>query len=147
MMTHAPWWRHGHPEEGSISIWAVVTAFALIVLLGLAADLGGRTFAEQTARATAAQAARAGVQQVNLATTTRGQAVATDPQAAAAAAQTYLTAAGLTGTATVTAPDTITVTVTGTYETQFLTIIGISSLPIHGTSTATLVRTYQGAPR
>lgn len=146
-MTKQRWWRYGDPDQGSISIWAVVTAFAMIVLLGLAADLGGRTYAEQSARATAAQAARAGAQQVDLDTASRGQPVATDPHAAAAAAQTYLTAAGLTGTATVTAPDTITVTITGTYETRFLTILGITSLPIHGTSTATLVRTYQGAPR
>ena len=146
-MTSRAWWRYGDPEQGSISIWAVITAFAMIMLLGLAADLGGRTFAEQAARATAAQAARAGAQQVNLDTASRGDTVATDPHAAAAAAQTYLTNAGLTGTATVTAPDTITVTVTGTYETTFLTIIGISSLPIHGTSTATLVRSYQGTPR
>ena len=141
------WWRHGDPEAGSVSIWAVLTALAMIVLVGLAADLGGRTFAEQEAREVAAQAARAGAQQVSLDAAARGDAATTDPAAAATAAQAHLAAAGLSGDVAVTSPNTITVTVTDTYQTQFLSVIGIASLPVRGSATATLVRVYQGAPR
>ena len=54
-------------ERGSISIWLVTTGFAMIVLVGLAVDLGGQVHAQQHARAVADQAARTGGQQLDAA--------------------------------------------------------------------------------
>ena len=51
MTRQQPTSRHG--ERGSISIWLVTTGFAMIVLVGLAVDLGGQVHAQQQARAVA----------------------------------------------------------------------------------------------
>ena len=58
---HPAWDR----ARGSISIWLVTTGFAMIVLVGLAIDLGGQVHAQQRARAVADQAARTGGQQLD----------------------------------------------------------------------------------
>jgi len=57
-----------------------------------------------------------------------------------------LSQAGQTGTASVSGT-TITVTVTGSYQCVFLSIIGIATLPVSGTSTAEVVRVYEGSRR
>ncbi|HMM94014.1 MAG TPA: hypothetical protein PKA89_03170, partial [Phycicoccus sp.] len=43
-------------EQGSVSIWLATTGFAMVVLAGLAIDLGGHVHTQQHARAVAAQA-------------------------------------------------------------------------------------------
>ncbi|MBD3784481.1 MAG: pilus assembly protein [Micrococcales bacterium] len=132
------------PEEGSVSIWLVTTGFAMIVLVGLAVDLGGQVHAQQHARAVAAQAARAGGQQLDAPAAVRGDAVRTDTQLAARAARTYLTAAGVTGNVTVTGGTTVTVDVTDTYRTTFLGVIGLSTLTVSGHGTARTTRSVGG---
>ena len=73
--------RHG-AERGSISIWLVTTGFAMIVLVGLAVDLGGQVHAQQHARAVADQAARTGGQQLQPGPAMRGEtAIADTPRA------------------------------------------------------------------
>ena len=47
-------------ERGSISLWMVTAAMAMIILAGLAVDLGGQVLTRQHAANVAAQAARAG---------------------------------------------------------------------------------------
>ena len=74
---------HPHPstparERGSISIWLATTGFAMIVLVGLAVDLGGQVHAQQHARAVAAQAARTGGQQLPARAAIRGEAATAD---------------------------------------------------------------------
>lgn len=133
-------------DRGSISLWAALAAFAMIVMVGIAVDFGGQAVAEQRARTIAAQAARAAGQELHQDAVTRSGQPLTDPARAVAAATTFLTQAGQNGTATVTATS-ITVTVTGSYECVFLSIIGISSLPVSGTSTAEVVRVYEGSRR
>ena len=133
-------------DGGSVSLWAAVAAFAMIVMVGIAVDFGGQAVAEQRARTVAAQAARAAGQQLQPDTITRAGQPVTDTSHAVAAATSFLTQAGQTGTATVTG-NTITVTVTGRYECVFLSILGISSLPVTGTSTAEVVRVYEGSRR
>ena len=63
-------------ERGSISIWLVTTGFAMIVLVGLAVDLGGQVHAQQHARAVADQAARTGGQQLQAPVAVRGAGTA-----------------------------------------------------------------------
>ncbi|HUM87572.1 MAG TPA: pilus assembly protein TadG-related protein, partial [Actinomycetota bacterium] len=56
-----------HNERGSISIWVVTATIVMMTLVGLAVDLGGQVHAQQRAHDVAAQAARAGGQQVEAA--------------------------------------------------------------------------------
>lgn len=133
-------------ERGSISLWAAVAAFAMIVMVGIAVDFGGQAVAEQRARTVAAQAARTAGQQLQPDAVTRAGQPVTDTTHAITAATSFLAQAGQTGTATVTG-NTITVTVTSSYACVFLSIIGISSLPVTGTSTSEVVRAYEGSRR
>ena len=41
----------------------------------------------------------------------------------------------------------VNVAVTSTYECEFLSIMGINTLPVSGTASADVVRAYEGAPR
>lgn len=91
---------------GSISIWLVTTGFAMIVLVGLAVDLGGQVHAQHV-RAVADQAARAGGQQLDAAVAVRGRRGRDRHPPARQAATAYLTASGLTGTVTVTGGTTV----------------------------------------
>ncbi|KGN41029.1 pilus assembly protein TadG-related protein [Knoellia aerolata] len=131
-------------ERGSISIWLVTTGFAMIVLVGLAVDLGGQVHAQQHARAVADQAARTGGQQLDASAAVRGQGAVTDTHLARHAATAYLTASGLTGTVTVTAGTTVTVNVRDTYPTTFLGIIGITSMTVTGHGQARITRSVGG---
>ncbi len=133
-------------ERGSISLWAALAAFCMIVIVGIAVDFGGQAVAEQHARSVAFEAARTGGQSLDLNQLIRsGQAVA-DPSQAASAASAYLAAAGVIGSVTAD-QNTVTVTVTDTYECSFLSIIGIGSLPVSGTATADILRVYGGEER
>lgn len=134
------------PERGSISLWGVLVAFSMIVIVGIAADLGGQAVAAQQARSVAFEAARTGGQQVDNDQLVRGGTPHTDPHKAAAAANAYLAAAGVAGHVTVTA-DEVSVTVVDTYHCGFLSIIGIDSLPVTGTATAATLRVYEGTQR
>ena len=137
-----------HDEQrGSISIWLALSSFVMIFLVGLAVDLGGQVHAHERAHDLAAQAARAGGEEVEGGAAVEGRELAIDPAAARAAAQRYLDAAGVSGTATIANGNTITVTVRDTYETQFLGAIGLNRFDVTGTATARLIRTLGGTPR
>lgn len=136
--------RRTHDERGSISIWLVTSTFVMMMLVGLAVDLGGQVHAKQRAHDIAAEAARTGGEQVQAAPAIRGQYVAIDTIAARSAAEDYLTAAGVTGTVTVTGGDTITVTVTDTYSPKFLSFIGLGDLTVTGHASARLIRSFGG---
>lgn len=128
-------------QRGSVSIWLVTASVAMIALVGLAVDLGGQVHAHQRAHDLAAQAARAGGEQVQAAPAVQGNYVAIDVSDARRAAQDYLAAAGVTGQVSVTGGDTITVTVDDRYEPRFLGSFGIGTMPVSGTASARLVRT------
>ena len=83
-----------HNERGSISIWVVTATIVMMTLVGLAVDLGGQVHAQQRAHDVAAQAARAGGQQVEAAPAVEGRYIALDAAAARRAAEQYLAAAG-----------------------------------------------------
>jgi Flp pilus assembly protein TadG len=122
-------------ERGSASIWAILTiAGAFTFLLGLVVD-GGRVIdARIAASRAAAQSARVGADALSSASVRNGNN-AIDVDAAKARAQEYLHDAGMTGTVSVTG-QTVSVTVTGSSETQILGVIGITSFPIEETETA-----------
>lgn len=133
-------------DRGSISLWAALAAFCMIVIVGIGVDFGGQAVAEQRARTVAAQAARAAGQQLQLDAVARAGTATTDTSSAITAATAFLAQSGQSGTASV-AGNTITITVTGSYRCVFLSIIGIGSLPVTGTSTAEVVRVYEGSRR
>lgn len=132
-------------ERGSVSVWLALSSFVMVVLVGLAVDLGGQVHAQQRAHDLAAQAARAGGEQVEGGPAIQGQALAISSQAARVAAQQYLSAAGVTGTVVVTSGTTITVTVQDSYVPRFLGLIGIDRLDVTSTANARLVRTLGGS--
>lgn len=131
-------------ERGSISIWLIASSFVMVMLVGLAVDLGGQVYAKQRAHDVAAQAARAGGQQVQAAPAIEGRFLTVDTVAARQAAEQYLAAARVSGTVTVTGGDTINVDVTDVYEPKFLSAIGIDELTVTGAASARLVRSLGG---
>ena len=132
-------------EDGSITLWMVTASFAMMMLVGLAVDLGGQVHAQQRAHNVAGQAARAGGQEVQAAPAVQGRYVAINAAAARNAAQDYLSTAGVNGTVSITDGTTITVNVTDTYRPKFLSIIGLGGLPVTGEASARLIRTIAGS--
>lgn len=136
--------RRTHDERGSISIWLVTSSFVMMMLVGLAVDLGGQVHAKQRAHNIAAEAARTGGEQVEAAPAIEGRYVSVNTAAARAAAGQYLAAAGVTGTVAVTGGDTIHVAVTDTYTPKFLSFIGIGDLTVTADASARIVRSLGG---
>ncbi len=131
-------------ERGSISIWLATSSFVMMMLVGLAVDLGGQVHAQQRAHDIAAQAARAGGQRVEAAPAIEGRFVSVDTAAARSAAKAFLAAAGFEGTVVITGGDTITVTAKDAYSPKFLGIIGIGDLDVTSEASARVVRTLGG---
>jgi Flp pilus assembly protein TadG len=134
-------------ERGAISVWFATAALAMVILVGMTVDLGGKVHAQQQARSAAAQAARTGAQEVQGSTAIRGEELRVDVYAAKAAAQDYLRAAGVEGTVTVVDGDTLIVRTTDTYDSKFLGIIGLDSMKVTGEASARLIRAQGGIER
>lgn len=136
-------WSTTRGERGAIAVWASVSMVAFILCVGLGVDLAGHATAQQRARSVAAEAARAGGQYLVLAPGLRPSA---DIPRAIRAADAYVASSGLTGSTTAEAGE-LRVRVDGSYETLFLGIIGVESLPLHGTSAAGIVPVVDGNRR
>lgn len=134
-------------ERGSVTIWIVTAGFVMIVLVGMAVDLGGQVYAQQHARDVARQAARVGGQQLLAPPAIRGEAAIADTSRAVQAARAYLAAGDVVGNAEVTGGDTIEVTTSAVYTTKFLSIIGINRLTVTGRARATITRALEGVQR
>lgn len=135
------------PERGSVTIWMITTALTMVLLVGLAVDLGGQVLAKQHAQVVAFEAARAGGQQLQGAAAVLGQAAVVDPAGAVAAASTYIAGTPeVTGTASVVGTRVVVDTAT-TYQTRFLSIIGIQELTVTGHAEVQTVRAVEGVVR
>ena len=131
----------GDREAGSVTVFFVVAVVALFAMVGLVVDGGTKIRTAQQAAALAEEAARAAGQDITLAAAVRGDTIAADPGRAAAAARTYLAENGLTGTVWITNNGAaVTVTVSVTKPTVFLSLIGIASVTVTGRAEARLVR-------
>jgi Flp pilus assembly protein TadG len=127
-------------DRGGVTVFVAVCVFALIGIIGVAVDGGSKMRATERSDYIAGEAARAGGQAIDPADAINGTAITVDPQAAAAAAQAYLSSAGATGTVSVSGDGkTLNVTVTGSYDTKFLSAVGIGSLSVTGHGKATLL--------
>ncbi|MFD4588274.1 pilus assembly protein TadG-related protein [Streptomyces sp. NPDC058434] len=132
--------RDGVNDQGGVTVFVAVCVVALIGIIGLAVDGGGKLRAVERADFIATEAARAGGQAIDPAQAISGEAITSDPQAAQAAAQAYLRAAGVAGTVVVSGDGkTLTVTTNGSYATKFLSVVGIGSLSVSGHGKATLL--------
>src|SRR5262249_50793971 len=129
-------------DSGSLTLFTVIVAIAMLVATGFIVDAGLKLQAAQTAHEVAAEAARAGAAQVNRsAAYSVGGQFTTDPAAAVTAAEAYLSQSGHTGSVTVAGNRTIQVTVTVTVPAVFTREIGISATE---TATANLVQGVTG---
>ena len=140
-------WITRNREQGSVSLWMVTAAMAMIILAGLAVDLGDQVLTRQHASNVAAQAARAGGQQLQASRAIRGQGVRTDPARAVAAARAYLAASDVTGTVQLSGGTTLVVHTAAIYPTKFLSIIGIERLSVTGSAESRIVRAVDGVER
>lgn len=127
-------------ERGLVSVWTAVALVAFIVIIGIGVDFSGHARMSQEARAVADEAARAGGQQLQL---TSGRA-RPDVHKAILAANTYVAGSSFTGTSYVRGGTIVEVTVTGQYPCVFLSIIGISSLPIKESGAADVASVLAG---
>jgi len=127
-------------DEGRIALLVIVLTVAVLAMIGLSVDGGGKVRALERADNLASEAARAAGQAIYAPQAIEGGDKVVDPAAAVAAAQNYLTAAGVTGTVAVDRKH-VTVTVTITYNTVFLGLIGIDTLTATRQATAVLVAT------
>ncbi len=132
-------------EAGSVTVFVAITMVGLLVLVGLVADGGAKLRAVQRADAIAAEAARTAGQVIDLPTAVSSSDIRVDLQGAVAAANAYLTAAGATGTVTITPNgQSLQVTVTTSAPTVFLGLIGITTLTVTGHAQVDLVHGVTG---
>lgn len=124
--------RH-HPERGSMTGFVAVIATALVMVAGMAYDGGAILNTHATARRAAAEAARVGAQQVDIDHLRATGEIRLDPDAAEAAANAFLDAAGIEGTAQV---DGAEITVTATIRHDLLILPG-ADRTITGVQSAT----------
>ncbi|MFE5770327.1 hypothetical protein ACFQ7O_18405 [Streptomyces sp. NPDC056485] len=127
-------------DEGGVAIYTAICTVALLGIIGLAIDGGGKLCATERADALAMEAARAAGQAIDPAAAVTGDALRVDPEAAQAAAYAYLARAGTQGTVSLTGDRTqLTVTVHDAYATKVLSVVGIGSMNVTGHGSARLL--------
>ncbi|HET9690075.1 MAG TPA: hypothetical protein VFP61_02910 [Acidimicrobiales bacterium] len=123
-------------ESGMVTAFVAIFTLALLAMAGLVLD-GGLTLAAKVRAIDDAQAAaRAGAQAIDIPLYRATGQITLDPTQAVADAEHYLAGAGNTGTVAVTG-NQVTVTVRLTQPTQILSIVGVDTLAVTGTGTAT----------
>jgi hypothetical protein len=125
-------------DRGSVTGYTVIVTIAAIVFAGLVLDAGMAVATKVQAISTAQSAARAGARELDLAHLRATGVIRIDPAQAQVSAQDWLERAGWSGTVTVTGNE-VTVTVTGTADTQLLGMVGIGTIPVGATATATAI--------
>ncbi|KOV48717.1 hypothetical protein [Streptomyces sp. H036] len=127
-------------DRGAMSLFVLVTVVALLAVAALVYDGAGKLRALTHAEGVAHEAARAGGQAVDAGKAISGGGVSVDRNAAVAAARTYLSREGVSGSVTVSEDGgSLQVTVTETYHAIFL---GGASGSVTGHGSANLV--YRG---
>jgi Flp pilus assembly protein TadG len=124
-------------ERGSASISFLLVSVSLIVVIGLVVDGAGKIQANERADLVAASAARAATNAIG-GDTVRVGALSLDPVKAVAKGEEYIAATGMAGSVSVTG-EVVTVTVSTTYTTRFLSLIGVVELPGTGEASARLI--------
>jgi hypothetical protein len=126
-------------DDGTVTGYTVVTTLAVLAFAGLVLDGGLAVSSKVDAVSVAQSSARAGARELDVAYLRTSGIIRLDPGKAQTAAQQWVNASGLSGTVTV-AGNTVTVTVTTSQDTQLLQLVGIDTIPIGATATATAVQ-------
>ncbi|WP_405812887.1 MULTISPECIES: pilus assembly protein TadG-related protein [unclassified Streptomyces] len=136
----APACRRLRGDDGGIAVYTAIVTVALLAIIGLAVDGGGKLRATERADAVAMEAARAAGQAIDPASAVNGEGIRVDPEAIQAAAYAYLSRTGSQGTVSLAADRSqLTVTVHDAYATKFLSIVGIGTLSVSGHGSARLL--------
>jgi Flp pilus assembly protein TadG len=133
----------GH-DAGSLTLMLAVFMVPLLALAGLVIDGGRKLNQSASAYAIAQEAARAGAGMVDTSAAYGSGTFRVDEVQAIAAARTYLSRAGCTGTVSADGTQRIRVAVTITSHTLVLSLIGIDTMTSTGSATATLVTGVTG---
>lgn len=123
----------GHGERGAVSLLVLALLPVILAIVGLMYDGGQTLNAKIEASNEAAEAARAGANQ--LAPATRGASASIDPAAAASAVNAYLASSGHQGSVSVNGTE-VTVTVTIDQPLVVLGAFGLSSTHVVESATA-----------
>ncbi|WP_412736057.1 pilus assembly protein TadG-related protein [Krasilnikovia sp. MM14-A1259] len=135
--------RTGRLDAGQVTPFAVLFTVASMAVAGLVLDAGMALSAKVQALDVAQSAARAGAQEIDLGVyRTQGRAQL-DPSRAASVARSWLASAGMDGTASATTT-TVSVTVRRSSRTQLLQLVGVGSLHVSASATATAVHGVTG---
>jgi len=134
-------WRVGRlrrDDRGQVTVWGIFAGLIVLILAGLVFDEGMAMADHVRVWDTAQAAARAGAREIDLPAYRGAGVIRLDPVRAATAARAFLSAAGATGTVSATTT-TVTVTVHTTRHTQLLHLVGVTTLSVSATGTATPV--------
>ncbi|WP_199421656.1 hypothetical protein [Actinotalea solisilvae] len=127
-----------------MTVFVAVTVLGLLVLCGLVVDGGAKLRAAQHADRVAVEAARAAGQAVDPAALVTGE-VTVDRATAVRAAQEYLGATGVRGSAAFSADGTaVEVNTVVSAPTVFLGLVGVGSFTVTGHGRAVLVHGVTG---
>lgn len=138
-----------HDERGAaVTVWTVLLATALTLIIGLAVDLSGQVNKTRQASDVAAQAARTAGQQLDADTyASTGGDVEVAAARAKAAAIAYAEASGMNATARIESGTDLVVEVTTDYEPVFLSAFGIGTQQVSASARARVVKALEGAER
>jgi hypothetical protein len=131
--------KHCGGDAGSVTVATLILAVGFLMVVSLVYFQGVKLRAGRQAGNIAEEAARAGAGQLDRDRAYSSGATAVDAFAARSQARAYLTAAGVSGTVTVSAARSVTVTVTFTQPAPGLGLIGVDSISVTRTASATLV--------
>lgn len=135
--------RNVRDERGVAAVWLlIVAATAFVALVGLVGGGGELINYQVDARRAAEQAARAGADELSEAAIRSGTDEV-NTGAAIARARSVLTNSGWTGAVQVRG-STVIVTATGTRKPTFLPLLGVRSVHINETGTATAISSPDG---
>jgi Flp pilus assembly protein TadG len=126
-----------HDDRGSATLMFTVLGIALLLAIGLVVDGGAKIRAVQSANNAAAEAARAGTQQVDVSAVQTGADIVLQPQLARRAAEATLAASGATGSVRADRTE-VQVRATVSSRTVFLGLVGIDEVQGSGEATARL---------
>ncbi|MEV5880924.1 pilus assembly protein TadG-related protein [Streptomyces sp. NPDC052101] len=135
----------GRRDRGQLELFYAGIVIIAFLVVGLVIDGGAALDADSRADYLAQEAARAGAQQIDPSQAITGEAIVVDPDAAQAAARSYLADHGVDGDVSVAADgQTLSVTVHDTYRPYFASLVGFAHIPVTGHGTATLLHQAGG---
>lgn len=125
----------GRDQRGEATVTIVFLAVALLAALGLAIDGGYALASKRQAMTHAEQAARVASDQLSQAALRNGNTAVNVAQAHGAA-RGYLSRVGAHGSVSINGGGRVTVTVTDTYRTAIMSIVGLNQINVRARATA-----------